>query len=211
MSDLGWSSDSGSGETYVHPSTHPATMIDVNTTNFPNKKLNIVLEELFQSGNNVKSDVVTALLSKSSGLPINVSSPWASIISAINDLKFGLDTTAGTYELHSADGSKVVTVTATYVAAAKATVQTNGSVRVFSKLSSADYEPYYRIRVDGVFVTPERQHSYYAMVENDVNVSVGSVIELCFSFPGSTKVAVGHFGIGINLSGISVLANAKIL
>src|SRR5690606_15718026 len=51
-----------------------------------NKTIKEAINEVFQYGNNVKEQTVSALLSKDNTLPIDNQSTWSEVISAINSL-----------------------------------------------------------------------------------------------------------------------------
>lgn len=69
-------------------------LTDLQTSN--KSTLVSAINEVFQAGNSVKNDVVTALLSIDPSLPITTESTWAEIEAAITEVQTGVDTSDAT-------------------------------------------------------------------------------------------------------------------
>lgn len=70
------------GNSYTHPSTHPASMITVANSNFSGKDLNSVLNELFISADNGKKSISNTI-----GSPLSASDSFDNMNSKLQGLK----------------------------------------------------------------------------------------------------------------------------
>lgn len=95
-----------------------------------------MVNEVFQSGNNVKTNTVNALLSKDSTLPITNNSPWNDVISAIGSLSNGAKTYSSTAT--SSTGTKSFT----YVGGSSVTIN-------YLSVSGLPFKPRYIIAYSG--------------------------------------------------------------
>lgn len=199
--NLGWSGGVGS---YEHPETHPDTMIQITDPNnhFVGSKLHEVLEELFQSGNNVKKNVVTALLSKDNTLPINNNSSWGSIVTQIGNIQAGLTLIAGDHYIYVHPSSIDLSNNTAYTKMLEFQFKTSGTVRVrFNLRASTGRRAYARMRINDIEVGIERTTTSTTPVLyiEDIPISAGDKLQLYLKTETSysSGTFVTDFGLGI--------------
>lgn len=94
VTDLADDAAHGIGNKATLQTTHKSTLVGA-------------INEVFQTGNNVKSNTVDALLSVDDSLPITSNDSWQNVINAIGEIRTGINFAAG--ELESAQGSGNIT------------------------------------------------------------------------------------------------------
>lgn len=197
--NLGWGSSGGGGK---HPETHPDTMIEITDENnhFEGTRLNEVLDELFTRGNNVKQDTVTALLSKDNTLPITNESPWASIISEIENMKVPIPMVAGDSIIYT-QPTAVTSTGSSYNKMLEFTMNASGTIRVFFTLKNINGASEAYVAKNGIQVGVTRSVSNTSVeFVEDFTVTKGDKLQVYANYSSGINVEVSNFKFGIQVN-----------
>lgn len=175
--------------TWVRILDNTTTMTELNTTN---KTITGAINEVFQLGNNVKSNMVNTLLQVDNSLPITTNSKWNDIISNTANINIGTKYQTQLYDFIDGDYGYFVVTTSDYDKLVKQHLKTGVVTIIFQSgvkesnqlgihaltTTSMYYIPYNTVGKIGIINKDSPNtvriqqltdiHIYYAYMKNDI-------------------------------------------